>query len=298
MALIHPLFRLCQPPTLDTAISVHGRRERALPFLAPSFPVASERERRVFTTVRPTPIFARTYHTNPGTVTITACAIATRPESTQNATIIPLLKQRRVEERRKEEEKEEARRTACEDIQTADANLFADPVPIDKPIVHTARDLSTLSSGTQNPWSSLQRRNRRFRPHKPREHLYRSVHSFTYPANSHICKTPHLRPPAVITPVIETIRHPYGIGPTKPVVRVPVTAPSLAPTQPALPTEVLITKTDHSIDTIHCHCGRLITVSKVSQLPTILHPTFRFISDFILYPIFFPSQLFSCFGFS
>jgi len=79
--------------------------------------------------------------------------------------------------------------------------------------------------------------------------LASSVHSFTYPANSYICETPHFRPPAIITPVIETVRHPYGIGPTKPVIRVPVTAPSLAPTQPALPANALVTKTGP----FHCH---------------------------------------------
>jgi len=301
MAPIHSLFRLCQPPAPDTAISVHRHREWALPFLAPSIPVASERERRIFTTVHTTPIFVQTQNTNThGDVTTTACAVATHPELTQNAMIIPLLKQRREEERRErrreEERKEEVRRATHEEVQTVDTNMSANPV-VDVPIIHTARNLLILSSSARNPWHSLQRRNRCFQPRQPRQHLCRSVHSFTYPANSYICKTPHFRPPAVITPVIEIVQHPYGIGPTKPIIRVPVTAPSLAPTQPALPANALIMKTNHSTVTIHCHCGRLISISKVSQLLTTLHSTVRFISDFISYPLSFPAQFFLCFSF-
>jgi len=276
----HSLFRLWQLPTPNPAISVHRRREQVLPFLAPKTPVVSEHEQHVFTTVCPTTVFARTHHT-------------------VTPVIIPLLKQRREEERREqrraEERKVEPKSTAREDFAPIDVDASINPI---SPIVCTAHDLSTLSSGARNPWGSLQRRNRRFQPHEPRRYLRRSVNSFTYPTNSNIYKTPRFRPSAITIPVIETIRHPYGIGPTKPVVRVPVAAPSLAPTQPALPTEALVTKTDHSIDTIHCHCGRLISVSKVSQLPTTLHPTFRFISDFISFPLFFPAHLFSCFGFS
>jgi hypothetical protein len=293
MALIHPLFRLCQLPTPDTAISAHRRRDRALPLLAPSILVAFKREQRVFTTVRTTPIFVRTQNTTtPGDVT-TACAVAAHPELTQNAMIIPLLKQRREEERR------ERRRgggrsdeTICEDVRTTDITTPTDSATS----IHTTRDFSSLSSGARNPWGSIQRRNRRYRPRDSPRILRRTYHSLQYPADNYKYESSPSQP---TTPrgVIETIHHPHGIGPAKLVIRIPVTAPVVAAGHPEPPVHSNTTKSAHLAVDFKCHCGRLIQVSKVStvpHLPIITHPTLTsLISDFMSYP--FPSRIFSFF---
>jgi hypothetical protein len=299
MAAVHSLFRLVQLPAPNTAVSVHRRREQPLPFRAPSILVASERERRVFTTVHTTPIFVRTQHTTPGDVTTTACAVAAHPELTQNATIIPLLKQRREEERRERMRREEERigrekksdefvRTACEEVQTADINTPADSVTS----IHATRDFSALSSGARNPWGNIQRRNHRNRPRNSPRTLRHTYHAFQYPAYNYIYK---LSPSQPTTPrgVIETIQHPYGIGPAKPVIRIPVAMP-ITDARPKRRMPSSVTKS--SDINFNCCCGRVIQVSKVSRLPhlPISHPILTtLVSDFISHFYSFHSYFFS-----
>jgi len=137
--------------------------------------------------------------------------------------------------------------------------LFADPVPIDKPIVHTARDLSTLSSGTQNHGGSLQRRNRHFDPtNHVNTCIVPFIHSHT-PENSHICKIATSPATRRYNTSYRTIDTHTELGQPRPVVRVPVAAPSLAPTQLRCLRRFSSRKRTIQL-TPYTVCGRLITV--------------------------------------
>ena len=291
---MHLLFQLCQLPTPDTAISIHRHRERALPFLATSITVTSEHKWCIFTTVRTTPISVRTQNTTtPGDVITTACAVAAHPELTHNVTIMLLLKQQREDKRRertrREERSDEVVKTACEEVKTAENTLSADSVTS----ICVTCDISSLSSGPQNLWGSIQCRNCRYRPCNLPHTPCRTYHSFQCPTSNYIYKSPSSRSPTTPPPVIKTIRHPYRIGPTKLIVRVPVSAPVVVPAHQA---PLVAVKSSHSVVTIQCHCGRQGSVSKI---PTISYPTFTgLILDIISFPLSFPTHFFSHFWFS
>jgi hypothetical protein len=84
------------------------------------------------------------------------------------------------------------------------------------------RDLSGLRSGTPNPWESLRHhRNGRYSP--PRQFARPRWRPLIYPVDANIHTASIPKPPTPIPiRIFETIRHPLGIGPTKPVIRVPV----------------------------------------------------------------------------
>jgi hypothetical protein len=290
MAAVHSLCRLWKLPTPDTAVSVHRRRERPLPFLAHST-ARSEREQRVLITVRPTAWTRPTI--TPRTITTTACAVATHTKLNPNATIIPLLKRRREEERsermRGKDRSDEMMKTACEEVLMTDATMPVDSITSFRVI----RDFSELSSGAQNPWGSIQRRNRRYRPrdspHTPRR-------TYQYPADNYKYKLSPSQPTAP-RGVIETIQHPHGIGPAKPVIRIPVAVPVVTAGHPKTPVHSNTTKSAHFAVNFECHCRRLIQVSSVSHLPIISHPTLTtLVSDFISHS--FPSHILSLLGLS
>jgi hypothetical protein len=83
---------------------------------------------------------------------------------------------------------------------------------------HPPRDFSSLRSDTLNPWASLCRHHRYSQ--KAQQPMCHKHHSFTYPAKIHV-PTPVKPNPPPLTCVFETITHPHGIGPTKPIIRVP-----------------------------------------------------------------------------
>jgi hypothetical protein len=180
-------------------------------------------------------------------------------------------------------------------------------------IVHGPRDLSVLRSDTRNPWGSLRCRHNGRYARVPRQFARQKQYPPIYPANTHLHTTPTPKPP---TPahinIFETVRHPHGIGPTKPVIRTPVsltgdtlaphsqprTAQPLSPALPPLPAR--------PTGTVQCRCGQLVRVSPASeplQIPTTqLQPFCTFpihISNFrVLFKSFsLPSLFFSCFSF-
>lgn len=162
------------------------------------------------------------------------------------------------------------------------------------------RDLSALRSDTANPWASLRRRHRYSQ--KPRQPMRRKHHSFTYPTKIPVHMPVKLNPPP-LTCVFETITHPYGIGPTKPVVRVPARTAMDAPANLTPHTYQAIVKSSpplHSIATVRCQCGQLVRASDGLQTRNMpLYHTLRtFISHFIPQPFLFPPQFFSRFAFS
>lgn len=194
---------------------------------------------------------------------------------------------RREEERMGREKKsDEFVRTVCEEVQTADINTPVDSVTS----ICATRDFSALSSGARNPWRSIQRRNRRFRPRDPRQPLRRTYKPFIHPTNNYTYGHSS-QPVTAQTQVLETVQHPYGIGLSKPVIRIPVAAPIMTDEHPKHPVRSSVTKS--SDINFNCHCGRLIQVSKVSHLP-ISHPTLTtLVSDFISHFYSFPSHFFS-----
>ena len=181
---------------------------------------------------------------------------------------------------------------------TANTPIDAIPIP---------RDFSALQSSAPNPWGSLRRR-RYLRSHQSTHR--RQYLPSTYPVNTYSKSTFSMKSPISSSiHAFETVRHPYGIGPTKPVIRVPVpsTDDILAPhSQPNVtqPISLSLPPPVHPTVAVRCHCGQLVRVSPASQLlqlPTKLQllrsfPTY--ISNFFSYSFSLPSFFFSCFRLS
>ena len=124
------------------------------------------------------------------------------------------------------------------------------PIIIVAPLAHMARNLSALHLGAQNPWASLHRCH--CYSQKPQQPMHRKHHSFTYPTKIPVHMPVKPNPPPS-TCVFETITHPYGIGPTKPVIRVPAQTAMDAPANLMLHTYQAIVKSSpplHSSATI------------------------------------------------
>jgi hypothetical protein len=167
---------------------------------------------------------------------------------------------------------EEARR-ADEDPRygTTDTFNWADEVetttlnPIASVTVATRapRDFSALRSGVRNPWSSLNHRHRRSHPHQPRPRT--SQPHYVYPSNSPTLNL-HVPTPALVQ-VIETVRHPHGIAPSRPIIRT---------TSPVHHTSSLVTHPTplaHPIFVVQCQCGSTIPV-RPTQYPFPASPHF------------------------
>jgi hypothetical protein len=112
-------------------------------------------------------------------------------------------------------------------------------------VVHAPRDLSGLRSNTPNPWRSLRRRYHSRDSYTPRRFTRRRQYPPEYPINTHIPATPIPKPPAPTSiHVFETVTHPHGIGPSKPVIRVPTLMTRHTPTHPAQHTDRAIAKSE------------------------------------------------------
>jgi hypothetical protein len=170
-------------------------------------------------------------------------------------------------------------------------------------IVHGPRNLSSLRSDAPNPWGSLRRQQYSRFSHTPRRFTRRRQYPPTGPVNSDLPTTPIPKPPAPTSiHVFETVRHPHGIGPNKPVIRVPARMEIAKSTYPA-PSDQAIAKSTpplHPAAPVQCCCGQLAPVSGNQVFRSFpLHHTFSsFISQFISLSFPFPRQLFSPFTFS
>ena len=94
-----------------------------------------------------------------------------------------------------------------------DATVTPTPITLVTPAVRAPHDFSVLRSSNRNPWGSLSRRHRRSQPC-----TRNSFYSCQYNTNYAHKPTP---PPLPLAPIqlVETIRHPHGIAPTKPVIK-------------------------------------------------------------------------------
>jgi hypothetical protein len=119
-----------------------------------------------------------------------------------------------------------------------DVNTTGTPTPIAlvTPAARAPRDFSALRSSTQNPWGSLSRRHRRSQPC-----TRNSFYSCQY--NTNYSRKPTAPPPPTLplqpAPIqlVETIRHPHGIAPTKPVIKTTALSPAgIPPTHPSTST--------------------------------------------------------------
>jgi len=143
---------------------------------------------------------------------------------------------------------------------------------------HTQRDTSALHSGARNPWGSLNRRHRRSHPRNPRPPLhvsYRSYqhdHAHTYPVSYPSLPLIHAR---------ETVCHPHGIGPIKPIIGVHIPIHVATPARSAAAAE-------------SCHGGAIPAHTHItdSHLEDITPPS-TFISDITSFSSSLSSHLFS-----
>ena len=161
--------------------------------------------------------------------------------------------------------------------------LIGTPIHSIANATHVPRDLTALCLDTPNPWASLPH-HRSQKPHHP---VRQNQHLFKYPAN--ICiHSPLKLKPSPLLGIFETIRHPHGIRPTKPVIRVPAQMAMDTPANLAPPMHHAIVKSAppslplHSAIAVQCQCGQLICISNALQIRNIpLHHTLHtFISNF------------------
>jgi hypothetical protein len=213
---------------------------------------------------------------------------------------IELLKQMRVVERRELERRGEATRAGGKEVQTMDASTFTKLSPTSSiPIINTLRDFSSLSSGIQNPWGSLQRHKLHTQPHYSQQPIYNTFHSYQYLPGNQKIKTPTFYSPPAVDRVIETVHHPFGIRPNKPIITLPTRTRDTSHAQSASACSP-VASSPLTFD-IQCPCGRLLQVSRV--VPS-LHTTSLTISlllscisnhiphSFSIPSLFFPSLRF------
>ena len=149
----------------------------------------------------------------------------------------------------KEWQREEAREYTLSDVPRPTRVLS--PVVFNKLVGHVMRDVSALRSSTCNPWASLNWRYDCSYVHKPYV-LVNSTGSGLY--KSPIPSSPLPAP----TGIIETIQHPHGIGPTKPIIVVPISKFSITTHTPCIHTGVMNTTPPGHI-TPSCHSSTLIS---------------------------------------
>jgi hypothetical protein len=178
-------------------------------------------------------------------------------------------------------------------------------VPVERAptmIVHGLCDLSGLHSDTHNPWSTLCRHHHYSHPpcdfslhsntlnqwatqchhrsQKPHHPVHRNHHLFKYPTNIFIHSPLKLQPLGVF----KTIRHPHGIGPTKPVIRVPAQMATDTPANLMPPVHHTIVKS--ALPSLLLQSDSSVENSFVSLMP-YKHATFHYITLYVLYIKFY-----------
>jgi hypothetical protein len=194
---------------------------------------------------------------------------------------VPLWKVEIAKEKHEDNEREKKRKEGItekvlEDTTYGATNPFnwadevetiINPTPASSitPIVKIPRDFSTLCSGVRNPWSSLNNRCRRSLPFKPRPHM-NQPHPACFPVTNHHASTP--LPVPVQT--IETVRHPHGIAPSRPIIR---TTSPVHHTSPTTTSVTHPTPLAHPVFVVQCQCGSTIPVHPI-QYPFPASPHF------------------------
>jgi len=90
-----------------------------------------------------------------------------------------------------------------------------------------------------------------FRPRDPRQPLRRTYKPFIHPTDNYTYGHSS-QPVTAQTQVLETVQHPYGIGLSKPVIRIPVAAPVMTDEHLKHPVRSSVTKS--SDINFNCHC--------------------------------------------
>jgi hypothetical protein len=94
-----------------------------------------------------------------------------------------------------------------------DGTVTLTPIALIAPVARIPRDFTVLRSSNRNPWGSLSRCHHRSQPR-----ICNSFNFYKYNTNyAYESATPSPAPAPV--QLVETIRHPCGIAPTKPVIR-------------------------------------------------------------------------------
>ena len=200
--------------------------------------------------------------------------------------------------------------SACsKPILNATDNMSATVTAPMAPITHMC-DFSALCSSAPNPWASLCHcHHHHCYLHIPwqSESVQQGCFAHIYPTNTPIHKHPISKSkPASSFRIFEMVTHPYGIGPSKPVIWVPTQMTGDTPAHHpqhmdhAIMKPVTPSPPSHSIAAIQCQCGQFVPVSNTLQLsPSPLHHTLStFILHFILQPLSLPAQFISHFMFS
>jgi hypothetical protein len=164
----------------------------------------------------------------------------------ESAKRIAQEQEKREKESVKEQKLEEVRTTAnttngpvihqspksfdwAEDIS---ATVTPTPVALVAPAAHAPGDFSALCSNNRNPWGSLSCLHHHYQP-CTRNPCY----SCQYNTNYLHKPTPPLLPPALIQ-LVETIQHPHGIAPMKPVIKTIASSPTNIPPHPSMSTSL------------------------------------------------------------
>jgi len=151
-------------------------------------------------------------------------------------------------------------RSSFDWAEDVDATVTPTPIALVAPAAHAPRDFSVLRSNNRNPWGSLSRRHHRSQPR-----ICNSFNSRKYNTNYAYKPTTPSSAPAPVH-LVETIRHPCGIAPTKPVIR----------TSSAVSTPIL-----HSSMSTHS-CEPLSAVRSDSSLWPSYTPSFDWSGDPLL----------------
>jgi hypothetical protein len=114
-----------------------------------------------------------------------------------------------------------------------DATVTPTPITLVTPAARAPRDFSVLRSSKRNPWGSLSRRH-----HRSQTRTCKSFYSCKYTTNhAYNYATPPTLPSPAPIQLVETIRHPHGIAPTKPVIKTIASSPtSIPPMHPSMST--------------------------------------------------------------
>ena len=117
------------------------------------------------------------------------------------------------------------------------------PIALVTPAAHAPHDFSVLRSNNWNPWGSLSCRHHCSQP-CTRNSFYSCQYNTNCPHKPTAPSPPPMSLPAPIQ-LVETVRHPHGIAPMKPVIK--TTASSLANTPSVYPSTPTPLCTDSSL---------------------------------------------------
>jgi hypothetical protein len=183
------------------------------------------------------------------------------------------------------EEKEQQRGEVRKGCNSSEVLSQSSPTGVPGPVIFgwlmgcRMRDVSTLHSGTRSPWASLNWRHRRVHPSKPRSSTQMVSCLTPYSMGNGLNKIATPPSPSPVSDVIiETIQHPHGIGPTKPVIMVPISNFSIVP---------------HTRTMVAQYCREHIKV--LDMTPSEHTTTFHHPSTLISGIVAFSSTILSCF---